>query len=119
MLKEEIITALLTGGGTILLALIGWVSRRIATWLKDDEFGRELGNFAYLADIAVMGIEQIAKHDETITKFNEAKTALLKMANDRGIAATDEMLDTFIEAAVKRMNDAGLGNRKNEEMLEE
>lgn len=111
-MRQEIITALLTAGGTIILALIGWVSRRVSTWLKNDEFGKELGNFAYLADIAVMGIEQIAKHDETINKFNEAKKMLIKMANDKGIPVTDEMLDSFIEAAVKRMNSEGLGNNE-------
>lgn len=112
MLQQEIINALVTAGGTILLALIGWVSKRITAWIKSDEFGKELGNFAYLADMAVMFAEQIAKHDETVNKFEEAQDALIKMANDKGIKITDDMVKTFIEAAVKRMNDAGLENKK-------
>ena len=111
-MKEEILQALVTAGGAILLAIISALSARISAWIRDEEFGKELGNFAYLADMAVMGVEQIAKHDETINKFNEAKKALQQMANDVGLKISDEMMESFIEAAVKRMNDAGKNNPK-------
>lgn len=118
-MREEIIAALLTAGGAILLALIGRVTEAVVKKVGDDEFGKELGNFAYLADVAVMAIEQLAKHDETIKKFDEAKDYLIALANEYNIKITDVMADSFVEAAVKRMNDAGLGNNDTEETLEE
>lgn len=104
-MKQEILQQLVVGIGGLLSIVIGFVLEALRKKLKDDEFGKELGNFSYLADIAVNGVEQLAKHDETINKFEEAKRRLIEAMDEYGIKGSDQIVETVIEDAVKRMND--------------
>lgn len=121
-MREEIIMAVIGALSTILLAIIGAVAEVYKSKVKADRdkietenFSGLLTNFAFLADMLVLGAEELAKYDATIDKFEHVKEGLLDNMRKTGVDFPDETVDLLVDAAVKRMKDAG----KDEPSLKE
>lgn len=113
-MSEEIIIAIVGAISTILLAIIGAVADAHRARVKADRkkiegetFGGLLTNYAFLADMLVLGAEELAKYDATIDKFEHVKEGLLENMRKTGIDFPDDTVDLLVDAAVKRMKDAG------------
>lgn len=121
-MREEIILAVVGGLTSVLLAIIGGVAEVYKSKVKADKdkvenetFGGLLSNLAFLADMLVLGAEELAKYDATINKFEHVKEGLLDNMRKTGVDFPDDTVDLIIDAAVKRMKDAG----KDEPSLKE
>lgn len=104
-METEIMNAFVSALGTVLVALLGYVAQRIASYLKAKGITEKLAGKQYLVDIAVNAVEQIYQYEDGPRKYNLAKDEAVKLLNDNGLAITDEELESFIEASVKSMND--------------
>lgn len=113
-MNEEIVTIIVGALSSILLAIIGAAAevhkekvRADRKKIENETFGGLLTNYAFLADMLVLGAEELAKHDATIDKFNHVKEGLLESMRKTGIDFPDNTVDLLVDAAVKRMKDAG------------
>lgn len=105
-MKEAIFEAI----SILIVALAGWLGAGINKWVKDKEIKEEFINKNAYAQIAVDAVEQMAKHDTTISKFEEAKAMLVEMFKDNKLNAGEAEIKALIESAVKKMNDELKGN---------
>ena len=112
----EITNAIVSALGTVLVALVGYVAQRLASYLKTKGITEKLANKQYLVDIAVNAVEQIYYHENGGRKFDLAKEEAMKLLNQNGVTITDEELESFIEASVKAMND-GFNSVKEKELI--
>ena len=84
--------------------LIGWMTTALKSWLDERGALGKLEKYDYLAEIAVKAVEQVYKNEGGAQKKALAKQMFLdslpKKANITAI-----QLDSFLESAVKRMND--------------
>lgn len=108
-MQEELMNAILTGLGTILIALIGYVSKEVAQWLKRKGITETVNQKRYLVDIAVHAIEQIYKNEDGDAKLAKAREHIITLMNDNGLDITEQELHDFLEDAVHEMNN-GLAN---------
>lgn len=113
-MQAEITNAVVSALGTILVALIGYVSQRVASYLKEKAITEKLANKQYLIDVAVNAVEQIYRQENGERKFELAKNEAIKLLGDNGITISNEELESFIEASVKAMND-GFNSVKEDE----
>lgn len=113
-MQAEITNAVVSALGTILVALIGYVSQRVASYLKEKGITEKLANKQYLIDVAVNAVEQIYRQENGERKFELAKNEAIKLLGDNGITISNEELESFIEASVKAMND-GFNSVKEDE----
>lgn len=104
-MQVELTNAIISALGTILVALIGYVAQKAASFLKEKGITEKLSNKQYLVDIAVNGIEQIYINEDGPEKFAKAKSEAVKLFNENGIPINRQELDLLIEASVKSMND--------------
>lgn len=91
---------------TLFVILLGYAVAKLKTFLDDKGITEKIEQFSFLADLAVQAAEMIHGEGYGERKKEEAKTFVLDAANDFGLTLTEKELDMFIEAAVKRMNDA-------------
>lgn len=112
-MQNEIMNAVISALGTILIALIGYVAKKTATYLDQKGITEKLNKKKYLVDIAVNAIEQIYQQEEGAVKLSKAKQEALRLLQENDLAISDTELQTFIESAVKAMND-GFNSTKDE-----
>lgn len=108
-MQAELTNAIISALGTILVALVGYLAQRLASYLKEKGITEKLANKQYLVDIAVKAVEQIYIHEDGARKFELAKQEALKLLADNGLSIEGHELDAFVEASVKAMNDGFKG----------
>ena len=105
---QQINEILLNGAISILVILLGIVVKSIKDYLIKKGGEQTVKIVEILAKNAVNAVEQVAsetgyKGDEKLEQARDKVRAELTKYN---ISMTDKDLDTFVESAVKQMNDA-------------
>ncbi|VTI24774.1 phage holin, LL-H family [Streptococcus pneumoniae] len=106
------ITEIITNGAiSILVILAGVVVRAVKEYLVKKGGEKTIKIVEILAKNAVNAVEQVAaetgyKGDE---KLAQARAKVRSELTKYNISMTDKDLDTFVESAVKQMNDAWKG----------
>lgn len=110
------ITEIITNGAvSILVILAGVAVKSIKDYLVQKGGEKTIKTLEILAKNAVNAVEQVAtetgfKGDEKLEQARDKVRAELTKYN---ISMTDKDLDTFVESAVKQMNDAWKGDDAN------
>lgn len=104
----EIIIASATG---ILTVLAGIAVKSIKDFLIKKGGEKTIKIVEILAKNAVNAVEQVAQETgfKGEEKLEQARTKIRSELNKYNISMTDKDLDTFVESAVKQMNDAWKG----------
>lgn len=106
------ITEIITNGAiSILVILTGIAVKSIKDFLIKKGGEKTIKIVEILAKNAVNAVEQVAaetgyKGEE---KLEQARTKIRAELTKYGISMTDKDLDTFVESAVKQMNEAWKG----------
>ena len=103
-MEAQILTAIVTAAGTVIISLIGFLSRKLAAYLDEKGIRESLRSKRYLVDIAVQAIEQVYENEDGEKKFNRAKVEAFKLMERNKININEDELDSFIEASVRAMN---------------
>ena len=110
------ITEIITNGAiSILVILAGVTVKATKDFLIKKGGEKTIKIVEILAKNAVNAVEQVAtetgfKGDEKLEQARDKVRAELTKYN---ISMTDKDLDTFVESAVKQMNDAWKGDKEN------
>lgn len=110
------ITEIITNGAiSILVILAGIAVKAVKDYLVQKGGEKTIKTLEILAKNAVNAVEQVAtetgfKGDEKLEQARDKVRAELTKYN---ISMTDKDLDTFVESAVKQMNDAWKGDDAN------
>lgn len=110
------ITEIITNGAiSILVILAGIVVKSVKEYLVQKGGEKTIKIVEILAKNAVNAVEQVStetgyKGEE---KLEQARIKIRAELNKYNIGMTDKDLDTFVESAVKQMNDAWKGNDTN------
>ena len=116
-MESQILTALVTAAGTVIISLIGFLSNKLAAYLDEKGIREALGSKRYLVDIAVQAIEQVYQHEDGAKKLERAKVEALKLMERNKINISEDELVSFIEASVRAMNEGlGIGKDKTIEI---
>ena len=103
------ITEIITGSAmSILVILAGIVVQAVKKYLIAKGGKRAVEITEILARNAVNAVEQITKLDQVhhVDKLDMAKRRFASQLEKYNIYMTETQLETFIESAVKEMNDA-------------
>lgn len=104
---EQITDMMVQFALTILIAILGTVLQSAKKWIlaKFGESGVKTAEI--IANNAVNAIEQITKNTDVNghEKLKMAKDWFITVADKQGLKLTDDMIDGFLESAVKSMND--------------
>ena len=103
------LTELMIGSATGILAIVaGMIVHEVKKYLLAKGGKRAVEITEILARNAVNAVEQITKIDQEhhIDKLDMAKRRITSQLAKYNIYMTETQLETFIEAAVKQMNDA-------------
>lgn len=106
------ITEIVTNGAiSILVIMLGIAVKAVKDYLVKKGGEKTIKIVEILAKNAVNAVEQVAaetgyKGEE---KLEQARTKIRAELTKYNISMTDKDLDTFIEASVKKMNDAWKG----------
>lgn len=103
---EQVQAAILSALGTILVALIGVITKKVVAFLDEKGITEKLSKKQYLVDIAVNAAEQIYQNENGAVKLANARKEAIKLLNDNGLKITEAELQNLIEASVKAMNDS-------------
>ena len=108
----EIIVASATG---ILTILAGIAVKSIKDFLIKKGGEKTIKIVEILAKNAVNAVEQVASETgfKGEDKLEQARTKIRAELSKYNISMTDKALDTFVESAVKQMNDAWKGDNAN------
>lgn len=108
----EIIVASATG---ILTILAGVAVKSIKDFLIKKGGEKTIKIVEILAKNAVNAVEQVASETgyKGEEKLEQARTKIRAELSKYNISMTDRDLDTFVESAVKQMNDAWKGDDAN------
>ena len=90
---------------TVLVAMIGFVTKHSVTFLKNKGVVAKLQGNKELVKIVVNAIEQSYKHLHGTEKLNMAKIELVKLLNEKKIKITEKEIDLLIESAVREMKE--------------
>lgn len=110
------ITEIITNGAiSILVIFAGIAVKAVKDYLVQKGGEKTIKIVDILAKTAVNAVEQVSaetgyKGEE---KLGQARIKIRAELNKYNIGMTDKDLDTFIESAVKQMNDAWKGNDAN------
>jgi len=110
------ITEIITNGAiSILVILAGIAVKAVKDYLIKEGGEKTVKTAEILAKNAVHAVEQVAaetgyKGDE---KLEQARDKIRAELTKYNISMTDKDLDTFVESAVKQMNDAWKGDKEN------
>ena len=110
------ITEIITNGAiSILVILAGIVVKSVKEYLVQKGGEKTIKIVEILAKNAVNAVEQVSaetgyKGEE---KLEQARIKIRAELSKSNINMTDKDLETFIESAVKQMNDAWKGNDAN------
>ena len=105
---QQINEILLNGAISILVILVGIAVKSIKEYLVQKGGEKTIKIVEILARNAVNAVEQVSaetgyKGEE---KLEQARIKIRAELNKYNISMTDSDLDTFVESAVKQMNDA-------------
>lgn len=103
------LTELMIGSATGILAIItGMIVHEVKKYLLAKGGKRAVEITEILARNAVNAVEQITKLDQEhhVDKLDMAKRRITSQLEKYNIYMTETQLETFIESAVKQMNDA-------------
>jgi phage holin, LL-H family len=108
---QQINEILLNGAISILVILVGIAVKSIKEYLVQKGGEKTIKIVEILARNAVNAVEQVSaetgyKGEE---KLEQARIKIRAELNKYNISMTDSDLDTFVESAVKQMNDAWKG----------
>ena len=112
---QQINEILLNGAISILVILAGIAVKAVKEYLIKEGGEKAVKIAEILAKNAVHAVEQVAaetgyKGEEKLEQARDKVRAELTKYN---ISMTDKDLDTFVESAVKQMNDAWKGDDAN------
>ncbi|HFI0086263.1 TPA: phage holin [Streptococcus suis] len=103
------LTELMIGSATGILAILaGMIVHEVKKYLLAKGGKRAIEIAEILARNAVNAVEQITKLDQEhhVDKLDMAKRRITSQLAKYNIYMTETQLETFIESAVKQMNDA-------------
>lgn len=108
---QQINEILLNGAISILVILVGIAVKAIKEYLIQKGGEKTIKIVEILAKNAVNAVEQVSaetgyKGEE---KLKQARIKIRSELNKYNISMTDTDLDTFVESAVKQMNDSWKG----------
>jgi phage holin, LL-H family len=108
---QQINEILLNGAISILVILVGIAVKAVKEYLVQKGGEKTIKIVEILAKNAVNAVEQVSaetgyKGEE---KLEQARIKIRAELNKYNISMTDSDLDTFVESAVKQMNDAWKG----------
>ena len=108
---QQINEILLNGAISILVILLGIVVKAIKEYLVKKGGEQTVKIVEILAKNAVQAVEQIASETgfKGEEKLEQARAKIRSELTKYNISMTDKDLDTFVESAVKQMNDAWKG----------
>lgn len=108
---QQINEILLNGAISILVILAGIAVKAIKDFLVKKGGEKTIKIVEILAKNAVNAVEQVAAETgyKGQEKLEQARDKVSAELTKYGISMTDRELDTFIESAVKQMNDAWKG----------
>lgn len=92
---------------TILVAMLGLLLQSLRQWISA-KFGESgVRTAEILANNAVLAVEQIADLEgiKGKEKLAKARQWFIKTSREQGIHMSEQMIDGFLESAVKSMND--------------
>lgn len=104
-LLQEVTPVVLELVSIIIIGLIGFTVPKVKTFFDDKGITEKLTQYDYLADVAVMAVEQIYKNEHGDVKKQQAKEYIIHSLNEMNLSITEQQLDMFVEAAVKRAKD--------------
>ncbi|MFS9132333.1 phage holin [Streptococcus infantis] len=110
---QQINEIIVNGAISILIILIGIVVKAVKDYLIKKGGEKTIKIVESLAKNAVNAVEQVAsdtgfKGEE---KLEQARAKIRAELSKYNISMTDKDLDTFVESAVKQMNDAWKGEQ--------
>ena len=105
---QQINEILINGAISILVILVGIAVKAVKEYLIQKGGEKTIKIVEILAKNAVNAVEQVSaetgyKGEE---KLEQARTKIRTELSKYNISMTDKDLDTFVESAVKQMNDA-------------
>ena len=108
---QQINEIIINAAISILVILIGIAVKTVKEYLVQKGGEKTIKIVEILAKNAVNAVEQVSaetgyKGEE---KLEQARTKIRSELNKYHISMTDKDLDTFVESAVKQMNDAWKG----------
>ncbi|MEZ7599882.1 phage holin [Streptococcus sp. 27098_8_69] len=105
---QQINEILLNGAISILVILLGIVVKSIKDYLIKKGGEKTIKIVEILAKNAVNAVEQVASETgyKGEEKLEQARAKIRAELSKYNISMTDKDLDTFVESAVKQMNDA-------------
>ena len=112
---QQINEILLNGAISILVILIGIVVKAVKDYLIKKGGEKTIKIVEVLSKNAVNAVEQVASETgyKGEEKLEQARTKIRAELSKYNISMTDKDLDTFVESAVKQMNDAWKGDDAN------
>jgi LL-H family phage holin len=108
---QQINEILINGAISILVILIGIAVKAIKEYLVQKGGEKTIKIVEILAKNAVNAVEQVSSETgyKGEEKLEQARAKIRAELNKYNISMTDKELDTFVESAVKQMNDAWKG----------
>jgi LL-H family phage holin len=108
---QQINEILLNGAISILVILIGIAVKAVKDYLIKEGGEKAVKIVEILAKNAVNAVEQVASETgyKGEEKLEQARTKIRAELSKYNISMTDRDLDTFVESAVKQMNNAWKG----------
>ena len=105
---QQINEILLNGAISILVILIGIAVKAVKEYLVAKGGEKTIKIVEILAKNAVNAVEQVSAETgfKGEDKLEQARDMIRAELNKYNISMTDRDLDTFVESAVKQMNDA-------------
>lgn len=108
---QQINEILINGAVSILVILLGIVVKAVKDYLIKKGGEKTIKIVEVLAKNAVNAVEQVASETgyKGEEKLEQARAKIRAELSKYNISMTDKDLDTFVESAVKQMNDAWKG----------
>lgn len=108
---QQINEILLNGAVSILVILVGITVKSVKEYLVQKGGEKTIKIVEILAKNAVNAVEQVSSETgyKGEEKLEQARIKIRSELNKYNISMTDSDLDTFVESAVKQMNDAWKG----------
>lgn len=102
---ESIQVELIELATAVIVALVGFITKKVTTYLNNKGMVDKIQSNKELVKIAVTAVEQTYQHLHGEQKFNMAKIELAKLLKEKKIKISEKEIDLLIESAVKEMND--------------
>jgi LL-H family phage holin len=108
---QQINEILINGAVSILVILVGVAVKAVKDYLVQKGGEKTIKIVEILAKNAVNAVEQVASETgyKGQEKLKQARDKIRAELGKYSISMTDKELDTFVESAVKQMNDAWKG----------